>query len=211
MRVIASLLLLAAVCNAFQAPIVSRGRSRQAPQMLGNFFKTAAPSAAPPGQGKVGAKAGKGGSRLNLKSIPKEAPPAPKKLASIAAGIAPAGPKVPSFPFKLGRTKEAKESTARVVNGKLEGYFTNEQLQALEVARREVPSSAASYWQKIASKVPGQTAETCKAMTNQLLLDKARGTGKNFFGGYVEVKETKMVVDTEATVGKRLKAAFGLK
>lgn len=55
-----------------------------------------------------------------MKSIPKEAPPAPKKLASIAAGIAPAGPKVPSFPFKLGRTKEAKESTARVVNGKLE-------------------------------------------------------------------------------------------
>lgn len=88
--------------------------------MLGNFFKTAAPSAATPGQGKVGAKAGKGGSRLNLKSIPKEAPPAPKKLASIAAGITPGGPKVPSFPFKLGRTKEAKEATARVVNGKLE-------------------------------------------------------------------------------------------
>jgi len=48
-------------------------------------------------------------------------------------------------------------------------------------------------------------------MVNQILLDKARGTGKQFFGGYVEVKETKMVVDTEATVGKRFKAAFGIK
>ena len=79
------------------------------------------------------------------------------------------------------------------------------------MARREVPSSAPSYWSKIAARVPGQTPETCKAMVNQILLDKARGTGKQFFGGYVEVKETKMVVDTEATVGKRFKAAFGIK
>eukprot|EP00624_Nannochloropsis_granulata_P005105 evm.model.NODE_36132_length_15106_cov_15.923143.2 len=92
-----------------------------------------------------------------------------------------------------------------------QGYFTNEQIEALEVARREVPSSAPSYWSKIAARVPGQTPETCKAMVNQILLDKARGTGKQFFGGYVEVKETKMVVDTEATVGKRFKAAFGIK
>ena len=36
---------------------------------------------------------------------------------------------------------------------------------------------------QIAAKVPGSTPETCKAMANQMALDKARGTGNNFWGG----------------------------
>jgi hypothetical protein len=221
--------------------------------MLGNFFspKKATPPAPSTPTPTKGGKASTG--RLNLKSIPKEAPPAPKKLASVSAGV-----KLPAFSFGAKKPAASAEPTARVVNGKLQvcrgeggreggreeqnqrekesrhekkkrrtthspfppsllplsppqGYFTNEQIEALEIARREVPSSVPSYWNKIAAKVPGQTPETCKAMVNQILLDKARGTGKQFFGGYVEVKETKMVVDTEATVAKRFKAAFGIK
>ncbi|GAB5036558.1 Hypothetical protein NocV09_04200270 [Nannochloropsis oceanica] len=177
-----------------------------APQMLGNFFtpkKAPLPESSTPTPIKAG-KANAG--RLNLKSIPKEAPPTPKKRTFTSAGV-----KLPAFSFGAKKPAASAEPTARVVNGKLQGYFTNEQIESLEVARREVPSSAPSYWKKIAARVPGQTPETCKAMVNQILLDKARGTGKQFFGGYVEVKETKMVVDTEATVGKRFKAAFGIK
>lgn len=35
------------------------------------------------------------------------------------------------------------------VNGKLVGYFTEEQVTALEEARRAIPSNAPQYWQKV--------------------------------------------------------------
>ncbi len=176
-------------------------------QMLGNFFKTPEPkgttAVAPKPTAAKGKAGAGGGGRLNLKTIPKEAPPAPKKAAA---------PAMPSFSFGAKKKAAAPaEPTARMVGGKLQGYFTNEQIEALEIARREIPSSVPGYWNKIAAKVPGQTAETCKAMTNQILLDKARGTGKQFFGGYVEVKETEMVVDMDATPMKRLMSVFGRK
>lgn len=40
---------------------------------------------------------------------------------------------------------------------------------------------------------------------------QSAGTKKNFFGGNIEVKETKMYVDTSATPMNRFKEAFGLK
>lgn len=202
-----------------------------------------------------------GGGRLNLKAIPKDAP----KPAAAARKAAPAAPavKLPSFSFGGAAKKKApavQEVTAKVINGKLVGYFTEEQVVALVEARREIPSNAPQYWQKvrassvvrgpsldgcrsrgfesdinaipppskppptdpnrlehlphlsqISALVPGSTPETCKAMANQLALDKARGTKKNFFGGYVEVKETEMKVDYNATPMNRIKEAFGLK
>ena len=41
---------------------------------------------------------------------------------------------------------------------------------------------------QIASQVPGQTAETCRAMAQQIAFDKSAGTRTNFFGGNIEVK-----------------------
>lgn len=73
------------------------------------------------------------------------------------------------------------------------------------------PPSREHNQKQISAKVPGSTAETCKAMANQIALDKARGTKKNFFGGYVEVKETEMKVDYDATPMNRIKEAFGFK
>lgn len=181
---------------------------RQTEMILGNLFQQN-------GNGKgtttvakptAGAKAGSGG-RLNLKAIPKDAP---KPAASKKAAPAAPAVKLPSFSFGA-KKPAAAEPTAKMVNGKLVGYFTEEQVIALVEARREIPSNAAQYWAKVSAKVPGSTPETCKAMANQIALDKARGTGKNFFGGYVEVKETKMVVDESATPMNRLKEAFGLK
>ena len=89
------------------------GRSNMAPQMLGNFFspKKATPPApstpTPTGKASTG--------RLNIKSIPKEAPPAPTKLASISAGV-----KMPAFSFGAKKPAASAEPTARVVNGKLQ-------------------------------------------------------------------------------------------
>lgn len=74
-----------------------------------------------------------------------------------------------------------------------------------------LPSPPKTKPEQISALVPGSTAETCKAMANQIALDKARGTKKNFFGGYVEVKETEMKVDYDATPMNRIKEAFGLK
>lgn len=64
--------------------------------------------------------------------------------------------------------------TTRGANGKLQGYFSEEQVEALIVARSTVPSNAPKYWETIASMVPGQTPETCKAMAYQIAFDKVR-------------------------------------
>ena len=46
----------------------------------------------------------------------------------------------------------------------------------------------------------------------QIAFDKSAGTKKKFFGGYVEVKETKDFVDKDAyNFGNRFKEAFGLR
>jgi hypothetical protein len=65
-------------------------------------------------------------------------------------------------------------ATTRGANGKLQGYFSEEQVEALIVARSTVPSNAPKYWETIASMVPGQTPETCKAMAYQIAFDKVR-------------------------------------
>lgn len=96
-------------------PVTPSGRSNMAPQMLGNFFSPKKaplpePSTSTPTKG---GKASAG--RLNLKSIPKEAPPAPKKRASTSAGV-----KMPAFSFGAKKPAASTEPTARVVNGKLQ-------------------------------------------------------------------------------------------
>ena len=50
---------------------------------------------------------------------------------------------------KTGKSAVAERPETRVVNAKLKGYFSEEEVVQLEVARREVPSSAPQYWQKV--------------------------------------------------------------
>ena len=97
------------------------------------------------------APAKQGGGRLNLKAIPKDAP---KPAATKRAAPAPPAVKLPSFSFGAGKKKQAaaQEPTAKVVNGKLVGYFTEEQVIALVEARREIPSNAPQYWQKVRAR-----------------------------------------------------------
>ncbi|CAN0332723.1 unnamed protein product, partial [Phaeothamnion confervicola] len=57
--------------------------------------------------------------------------------------------------------------------------------------RREVPSGANRYWEAIAARVPGQSAEACKRMAESRLFEKAAGTQQGFFGGYVDVVEVR--------------------
>lgn len=89
----------------------------------------------------------KQGGRLNLKAIPKEAPKAKPVAASKAAPTV----NVPAFSFGGAKKKAAaaQEVTARMMNGKLVGYFTEDQVIALVEARREIPSNAPQYWQKV--------------------------------------------------------------
>lgn len=49
--------------------------------------------------------------------------------------------------------------------------------------------SGQAYWNKIAARVPGQSAAACKGMAETLLFEKAAGTQANYFGNYVEVSQ----------------------
>eukprot|EP00611_Tribonema_gayanum_P010750 TRINITY_DN2083_c0_g1_i4.p1 TRINITY_DN2083_c0_g1~~TRINITY_DN2083_c0_g1_i4.p1 ORF type:complete len:203 (-),score=48.17 TRINITY_DN2083_c0_g1_i4:471-1079(-) len=98
--------------------------------------------------------------------------------------------------------KKAAEKAAEA------GVFSPEQYEKFLDARATVPSGASNYWQCIADKVPGQNAENCKKMASQLLFEKAVGTKKNFFGGYVETIEVKDYVDEDADVMGKLANMF---
>ncbi len=116
--------------------------------ILGNLFqpKTTTldkPSAA--AAPATGAKI-KAGGRLNLKAIPKEAP---AKKAAAAPAV-----KLPSFSFGGAKAQQKQKQqpaapTAKMINGKMVGYFSEEQVVALYEARREIPSNAPQYWQKV--------------------------------------------------------------
>lgn len=105
-----------------------------------------------------------------------------------------------------------RRSAAQTANKKLEGVFTPPQFEAFQRARREVPSgSGQAYWNAIAARVPGQNAAACKGMAESLLFEKAVGTKSNYFGGYIETKETPDYVDPDADIFVRLGKFFGKK
>mmetsp|Transcript_10586 Transcript_10586/g.18139 ORF Transcript_10586/g.18139 Transcript_10586/m.18139 type:complete len:198 (-) Transcript_10586:128-721(-) len=90
------------------------------------------------------------------------------------------------------KEREAKKAAS--------GTFTPQQMAAFTEARKKVPSNARNYWIKIASRVPGQTPETCKAMAQSVQYAKAAGEAQNYWGDVVEVREIEAVVDESADV-----------
>jgi hypothetical protein len=147
--------------------------------------------------------------RLNIADIKEEQKK--QKKAGTKVSTKPSSSSSFSFSSFFGGNGSKPSSSSsvdpgatRIENGKLTGYFSEEQLEALIEARKEVPSNAFNYWNKIADMVPGQTPATCKQMANQLALDKARGTSENFFKEVIEVKEPEMYIDDDASVVNRL-------
>lgn len=84
------------------------------------------------------------------------------------------------------------------------------QFEAFKKARKEVPSGKGdAYWQKIAARVPGQDAASCKRVAESMLFESAVGTKSNYFGGYIETKETPDYVDPEADIMFKINKFFG--
>lgn len=93
---------------------------------------------------------------------------------------------------------------------KTEGFFTPPQFEAFKKARKEVPSgNGDAYWEKIAARVPGQNAAACKRVAESMLFEAAVGTKSNYFGGYIETKETPDYVDPEADIMFKINKFFG--
>lgn len=121
------------------------------------------------------------------------------------------GPAVQRRAQYVAQRDEQRVQPPAVNKRNLTGTFTYEQMVAFEDARRSVASGSSRYWEQIAAKVPGQTAETCKRMAETRLFEKAAGTQANFFGSYVEVKEVKDYVDQDADVMGKLMGLFSRK
>lgn len=84
------------------------------------------------------------------------------------------------------------------------------QFEAFKKARKEVPSGKGNaYWEKIATRVPGQNAAACKRVAESMLFEAAVGTKSNYFGGYVETIETPDYVDPEADIMFKINKFFG--
>ncbi|CAM9474235.1 unnamed protein product [Choristocarpus tenellus] len=127
------------------------------------------------------------------------------KKTTISTTTSWTGPAVERRKRYLAKMEMEKEQKKNKV-----GIFTPKQMEAFKRARQEVPSGVGRpYWEKIAARVPGQTAITCKKMAETMLNRKAIGTQAGFFGSYVEVDEVSDYVDPNADVMGKIANFFG--